>query len=108
MLDALFSNKNGPFRKTMRLYNVLLCCKVHKADAQAYLFINIKPLYTDFFHLVGYNEFGMIHCTYQGVTGWVCVCGGGGGCEQQSRRPACAFAQSDQHLCYLLIGKYHT
>ena len=33
--------------------------------------------------------------------------GGGGGCEQQRFRPACASAQSDQHLCYSLIGKYH-
>ena len=28
-------------------------------------------------------------------------------CEQQKRRPACASAQSDQCLCYALIGKYH-
>ena len=28
-------------------------------------------------------------------------------CKQQRRRPACAFAQSDQHPCYLLNGKYH-
>ena len=27
--------------------------------------------------------------------------------EQQRRIPACAFAQSDQQLCYSLIGKYH-
>ena len=27
-------------------------------------------------------------------------------CEQQKRRPACAFAQSDQHLCYSVSGKY--
>ena len=27
--------------------------------------------------------------------------------EQQRRRPACASEQSDQHLCYSLIGKYH-
>ena len=26
-----------------------------------------------------------------------------GVCEQQRRRPACAFAQSDKCLCYLLI-----
>ena len=30
-----------------------------------------------------------------------------GVCEQQRCRPACASAQSDQHLCYLCIGKYH-
>ena len=30
-----------------------------------------------------------------------------GVCEQQRRRPACASAQSDQHLCYSLCGKYH-
>ena len=30
-----------------------------------------------------------------------------GVCEQQKGRPACAHAQSDQHLCYSLIGKYH-
>ena len=29
------------------------------------------------------------------------------GCEQQRHRPACASAQSDQRLCYSLIGKYH-
>ena len=29
-----------------------------------------------------------------------------GVCEQHRRRPACASAQSDQHLCYLLCGKY--
>ena len=29
------------------------------------------------------------------------------GCEQQRRRPASASAQSDQRLCYSLIGKYH-
>ena len=28
-------------------------------------------------------------------------------CEQQRRRPACASAQTDQRLCYLLFGKYH-
>ena len=28
-------------------------------------------------------------------------------CQQQRRRPACAYAQTDQHLCYSLIGKYH-
>ena len=27
-------------------------------------------------------------------------------CEQQRCRPACAWAQSDQHLCYSLSGKY--
>ena len=30
-----------------------------------------------------------------------------GDCEQQRRKPACASAQSDQRLCYLLSGKYH-
>ena len=30
-----------------------------------------------------------------------------GVCEQQRRRPACASAQSDQRICYSLIGKYH-
>ena len=30
-----------------------------------------------------------------------------GVCEQHRRRPACAFAQSDQRLCYSLLGKYH-
>ena len=29
-------------------------------------------------------------------------------CKQQKRRPACASAQSDQHLCYSLIEKYNT
>ena len=28
-------------------------------------------------------------------------------CEQHRRRPACASAQSDQRLCYSLIGKYY-
>ena len=28
-------------------------------------------------------------------------------CELQRRRPACASAQSDQRLCFSLIGKYH-
>ena len=28
-------------------------------------------------------------------------------CKQQRPRPACASAQSDQRLCYLLIVKYH-
>ena len=28
-------------------------------------------------------------------------------CEQQRRRPACAYAQSDRRLCYSLIGKCH-
>ena len=27
--------------------------------------------------------------------------------EQHRRRSACAFAQSDQRLCYWLLGKYH-
>ena len=27
--------------------------------------------------------------------------------EQQRHRPACTFVQTDQHLCYLLFGKYH-
>ena len=27
--------------------------------------------------------------------------------EKQRRKPACASAQSDQRLCYSLIGKYH-
>ena len=27
--------------------------------------------------------------------------------EQQSRRPACASAQTDQRLCYAVFGKYH-
>ena len=30
-----------------------------------------------------------------------------GVCKQQRCRPAYASAQSDQHLCYSLIGKYH-
>ena len=30
-----------------------------------------------------------------------------GVCEQHRRRPACAFAQSDQRLCYSIFGKYH-
>ena len=29
-----------------------------------------------------------------------------GVCEQQKPRPACEFEQSDQRLCYSLIGKY--
>ena len=29
-------------------------------------------------------------------------------CKHQRRRPACASAQSDQHLCYSLIEKYNT
>ena len=29
-------------------------------------------------------------------------------CEQQRRRPACTSAQSDQRICYSLMGKYHT
>ena len=28
-------------------------------------------------------------------------------CQQQMCRPACACAQSDQHLCYSLFGTYH-
>ena len=28
-------------------------------------------------------------------------------CEQPWRRPACASAQSDQRLCFFLIGKNH-
>ena len=28
-------------------------------------------------------------------------------CEQQRRLPGCASTQSDQQLCYSLIGKYH-
>ena len=31
-----------------------------------------------------------------------------GMCEQQRRRPACAFSQSDQRLCYSLFAQYHT
>ena len=31
-----------------------------------------------------------------------------GVCEQQKRKPACTFVQSDQRLCYLLTGKYLT
>ena len=30
-----------------------------------------------------------------------------GVCQQHRRRPACASAQSDQHLCYSLFRKYH-
>ena len=30
-----------------------------------------------------------------------------GVCEQQRHRSSCAFAQSDQHLCYSFIGKFH-
>ena len=30
-----------------------------------------------------------------------------GFCRQQRRRPACPSAQTDQHLCYSLFGKYH-
>ena len=29
-----------------------------------------------------------------------------GVCEQQKHRPACTSVQSDQRLCYSLIGKY--
>ena len=29
-------------------------------------------------------------------------------CEKQRRRPACATAQSDQHLCYLLSGGHNS
>ena len=32
---------------------------------------------------------------------------GGFHCEQHRRRPACAFAQSDQRLCYSRFRKYH-
>ena len=28
-------------------------------------------------------------------------------CKQYRRRPACAYAQSDQHLCYSRFDKYH-
>ena len=28
-------------------------------------------------------------------------------CERQRRRPACTSAQSDQRLCYSLLGKYN-
>ena len=30
-----------------------------------------------------------------------------GVCEQQRHRSACASVQSDEHLCYSLIQKYH-
>ena len=30
-----------------------------------------------------------------------------GVCEQHRRRPACASAQSDQRLCYSLLGNYY-
>ena len=30
-----------------------------------------------------------------------------GVCEQHRHRPACASAQTDQRLCYSLLGKYH-
>ena len=30
-----------------------------------------------------------------------------GVCEQHRSRPACAFAQSDQRLCYSFFGKCH-
>ena len=30
-----------------------------------------------------------------------------GVCEQHKRRSACAYAQSDQRLCFSLFGKYH-
>ena len=30
-----------------------------------------------------------------------------GVCEQQGRRPACAYAQSDQRLCYSRFVKYN-
>ena len=30
-----------------------------------------------------------------------------GVCKQQRLRPACASAQTDQHLCYLIFGKCH-
>ena len=29
-------------------------------------------------------------------------------CEQQRRRPAGAYAQSDQHLCFSLSGKHNS
>ena len=29
-------------------------------------------------------------------------------CEQQRLRPACASMQTDQRICHLLFGKYHT
>ena len=35
------------------------------------------------------------------------TCLWGGGCEQQRHRPACASVQTDQRLCYSLIGKDH-
>ena len=30
-----------------------------------------------------------------------------GGCQQHRCRPACPSAQSDQHLCFSVFGKYH-
>ena len=37
----------------------------------------------------------------------ITIYGGGGWCEKQRRRQACASAQTDQRLCYSLFGKHH-
>ena len=64
------------------LYKILLCCRSYE-KVWSILYINCAS-------------------TRENLSSGVC--------KQQRCRPACldcASAQSDQHLCYLLIGKYH-
>ena len=53
---------------------------------------------------------GCIYPEYSGIVKWASTCENlsSGVCKQQRRRPACTSAQSDQCLCYSLIGKNHT
>ena len=50
---------------------------------------------------------GMVNeCYTRYTSNWVLRKPVFGGLQNHRRRPACASAQSDQHLCYSLFGNY--
>ena len=61
------------FLKLFYWYENDLCQKIKNRQLSTdgpfmKFFSSINPLYTnEFFHLVGYNEPGVVHCIYQGV-----------------------------------------
>ena len=104
------------------MQNIFLVCAstkviLHPLKLSDYISILTHKAYTVHYVHVLYCSFFLNldiiakTCVYtKGYTNWASTRENltSGGCEQQRRRHACTSVESDQHLCYSLIGNGNT
>ena len=125
-VPLLFANPwrlshRGPYKPSPE--NACFCCQIHRP---AYVYTQIDQCH--YFYL--FSQFNRYNCHIQAFNGWfkyyyqkqmlstgllvmrfIWAWMGeklpSGVCEQQWCIPDCTSAQTDLHLCYSLIGRYH-